>query len=303
MPAKMNPGRQTPHQNRENTMTSNDWQIRPMTRDQMTLAVQWAAEEGWNPGLQDGQAFNASDPEGFLIGLYRGQPVGMVSAVQQGRYLGFMGFYIVRPGFRGQGWGWKLWQAGLERLAGRCVGLDGVVDQQANYRRCGFELAWHNARFEGRRPNELPPTPPAIQRLRVEELDDWLELDARCAGEGHAPLLRAWLSQTDTVALGASGFSGAYAFGAIRPCQTGFKVGPLFAEHPEQARLLLLALLSHLPIGARYQLDVPLCHKAAVILARTMELVPVFETARMYRGGIPALEVNGIYGITSFELG
>lgn len=284
-------------------MTENDWQVRPMTQDEMSMALQWAAAEGWNPGLQDGVAFHAADPEGFLLGRYKGQPVGMVSAVRQGPYLGFMGFYIVRPAFRGHGWGWKLWQAGMARLSGRTIGLDGVVSQQDNYRRCGFELAWNNARFEGLRPEALPPAPPDLERLGPNQVAQWLEFDARHAGAGRGPFLRAWLAQPGTVALGLSGFAGQYAWGAIRPCQQGFKVGPLMADHPEHARQLLQALLAHLPAGARYQLDVPLCHAEAVNLARAMGLEPVFETARMYRGGMPALRVDGIFGVTSFELG
>ena len=32
-------------------------------------------------------------------------------------------------------------------------------------------------------------------------------------------------------------------------------------------------------------------------------LTPVFETARMYRGPAPALPLERIFGITTFELG
>lgn len=34
-----------------------------------------------------------------------------------------------------------------------------------------------------------------------------------------------------------------------------------------------------------------------------MGLAPVFETARMYRGAMPRLPLERIFGITSFELG
>ena len=32
-------------------------------------------------------------------------------------------------------------------------------------------------------------------------------------------------------------------------------------------------------------------------------IAPVFETARMYRGSVPALPLNRIFGVTTFELG
>ena len=40
-----------------------------MSRQELDLAVDWAAAEGWNPGLHDANCFYAIDPNGFLIGL------------------------------------------------------------------------------------------------------------------------------------------------------------------------------------------------------------------------------------------
>jgi hypothetical protein len=37
---------------------------------------------------------------------------------------GFLGFYIVKPEMRGRGYGYQIWQAGMERLEGCTVGLD-----------------------------------------------------------------------------------------------------------------------------------------------------------------------------------
>ncbi len=123
--------------------------VRPMTRAELDLGIEWAAQEGWNPGLHDADTFHATDPEGFLGAWLNGEPVGMVSAVRYGAGFGFLGFYIVRPPFRGQGHGLALWQAAMRRFNGRVVGLDGVLAQQDNYRKSGFELAWNNVRYEG----------------------------------------------------------------------------------------------------------------------------------------------------------
>jgi ribosomal protein S18 acetylase RimI-like enzyme len=123
--------------------------IRPLTRAEMDLALDWAGAEGWNPGLTDATPFHAADPEGFLVGEWRGEPIALVSAVRYGADTGFVGFYIVKPGWRGQGHGWAVWQAAMVRLAGRNVALDGVPAQQDNYRRSGFNLAWRNIRYQG----------------------------------------------------------------------------------------------------------------------------------------------------------
>ena len=42
---------------------------RPMRRPELDLALDWAAAEGWNPGLRDADAFWAADPEGFWLVL------------------------------------------------------------------------------------------------------------------------------------------------------------------------------------------------------------------------------------------
>ena len=42
--------------------------IRSMTKDDLDLAISWAIQERWNPGLLDSEPSRAADPEGFLIG-------------------------------------------------------------------------------------------------------------------------------------------------------------------------------------------------------------------------------------------
>ncbi|WP_197713177.1 hypothetical protein [Polynucleobacter necessarius] len=41
-------------------------QIKTMSADDVELAMTWAANEGWNPGLNDAAAFQLADPTGFL---------------------------------------------------------------------------------------------------------------------------------------------------------------------------------------------------------------------------------------------
>ena len=109
-----------------------DFIVRTMSADDVALAVEWAAAEGWNPGLHDAECFRAGDPDGFFIGEWRGEPVACISAIAYGEHFGFIGLYIVKPAFRGKGFGMRVWQHGMDYLGKRNVGLDGVVAQQAN---------------------------------------------------------------------------------------------------------------------------------------------------------------------------
>ncbi len=142
--------------------------VRTMRRDEIALALEFAAREGWNPGLHDAHCFAAADPDGFLIAEVDGQPAGCISAVSYEGRFGFIGLYIVVPEFRGQGIGMRLWTEGMQRLSGHLVGLDGVPAQQDNYRKSGFQLAWQNVRYAGtarrQRRTLRPPGRPTTRR-------------------------------------------------------------------------------------------------------------------------------------------
>src|SRR5438270_5682326 len=120
--------------------------IRQLTRAELGLALDWAAAEGWNPGLGDADCFLQADEGGFLGSFLAGRLVASISVVAYDPAFAFLGLYIVAPAFRGQGFGFALWKAALARLGTRVVGLDGVVAQQDNYARSGFRLAWRNQR-------------------------------------------------------------------------------------------------------------------------------------------------------------
>src|SRR5712672_4372905 len=137
----------------------NGLRIRPMRPDEISIAVNWAAAEGWNPGLADEACFGAADPQGFFIGELEGAPAATVSCVNYGASFAFLGFYIVREDLRGRGYGLRIWRAAIAHAGARVIGLDGVVAQQQNYRRSGFELAYANVRYGG--AVVAPDRPPA----------------------------------------------------------------------------------------------------------------------------------------------
>src|SRR6478752_1847342 len=130
--------------------------IRTMTREDLALVLDWAAAEGWNPGLGDADAFLAADPDGFLMAFVGEEPAAAISVVRYGEAFAFLGLYIAAPAFRGRGVGWRIWQAGLALAGDRTVGLDGVVAQQENYAKSGFALAHCNVRYEGLSRADIP---------------------------------------------------------------------------------------------------------------------------------------------------
>ncbi len=282
-----------------------DVAIRPMSPADVAVALDWAAAEGWNPGLADAGAFRAADPDGFLMAFTGDEPVGCISVVTYGDGFAFLGLYICRPEFRGRGYGRALWRAGMAHAGARTVGLDGVVAQQANYARSGFAFAYRTVRYVGivstsetANPHivELRPSRPGGLAGAV------IAYDRGFFGGPRYGFLRAWLTpplRRTVVWIEDNAIRG---YGCLRAGRDGFKIGPLFAETETIADRLFDALASRLG-DVSITIDVPEPNAAAVAVAKRHGLAPAFETARMYRGAAPDLPLARIFGVTTLELG
>ncbi|MBN2683652.1 MAG: GNAT family N-acetyltransferase [Pontiellaceae bacterium] len=281
---------------------NTDYTIRTLRRDEMDLLVEWAAQEGWNPGLHDADVYFAADNSGFLIGLLDGQPIAAISAVKYTDAFGFIGFYIVKPEYRGQGYGIKIWNAALDYLEGAVVGLDGVVDQQANYKKSGFTLAYRNIRYEGT-GGGTPPHNDEIVKLSDLPFELVNQYDQPFFPADRTHFTQCWTQQPGAHALGIMNDDKLAGYGVIRKCRNGYKMGPLFADTPELAETLFLTLKARATSSDLIYLDVPEVNPAAVALAEKQGMSVAFETARMYKGTAPNLPLSRLYGVASFEIG
>ncbi|MES2296130.1 MAG: GNAT family N-acetyltransferase [Pseudomonadota bacterium] len=282
-------------------------QAKPLTIRQMSLAeldmvLDWAAAEGWNPGLHDAACFYAADPAGFLLGLVDGEAVASIFAVKYGAGFAFIGGYIVKPAWRGMGYGKALWDAAMVQLAGRNVGLDGVVAQQANYAKSGFALAYRNIRFAGAGSGQ-PVDMAHIVPLSSVDFETLRQYDAPLFPDERADFLRCWVQQAGSVAVGAMVGGRLAGYAVMRRCRQGYKIGPLCADTAELADALFVSLKGRAATGVPVFLDVPEVNLAACGLAQRHGLQSCFETARMYTGAQPAMQLQRQFGVTSFELG
>ena len=279
----------------------NDLRIRTMRPHEISIALDWAAAEGWNPGLADAACFATADPEGFLIGELDGAPAATVSCVNYSAGFAFLGFYIVRQDLRGRGLGLSIWNAAIAHAGPRVIGLDGVVAQQPNYRRSGFALAYANIRYGG--VLAAPDAPRAgVIPLTEVPLAAVQAYDATVFPAPRTAFLRAWIGSPGHVGRALVRDGRLAAWGVMRPCRKGRKIGPLAADDRAAAEAVLAALLAGAQGGEIY-LDVPSVNRDAVALAQGLGLTPVFETARMYSGAIPSLQLERVFGVTTFELG
>lgn len=281
-------------------------QIREMTRAEVALAVQWAANEGWNPGIHDAGCFYDTDNRGFLLGLIGEVPVAAVSAVNYDNNFCFLGFFMVDKKYRGQGLGMQIGAYALGLYPNVTMGLDGVVEQQENYKKAGFVMAYNDYRFSFKVNKQavagnMPDTAPV--KAADVPFDALVAYDAQMFGCSRPKFLRSWINQPDSASYVYHEGDAIKGFGLIRKCTSGYKIGPLFSDDKSIAEALLHKLTEQLPEGEVVYLDIPEPNKDATTLVEKYKMEKVFETARMYRGTPPALPVNRIFGVTTFELG
>jgi GNAT superfamily N-acetyltransferase len=273
--------------------------IRVMRPEEIAIAVDWAAAEGWNPGLADAECFNTVDPKGFLIGERDGAAAATISCVNYDDRFAFLGFYIVRPDLRGRGHGLRIWNAAIAHAGARTIGLDGVVAQQDNYRKSGFQLACANIRYGGSIGSFSAPPADIVPLTDVPfatlEVDDVFPAP-------RTAFLRAWVTARGHIGRALMRDGKLAAWGVIRPCRHGHKIGPLVADDRTAAEAVFAALVAAAGADEIF-LDVPGVNRDALALAQGHGLAPVFETARMYTGAIRPIQLERVFGVTTFELG
>ena len=281
-------------------MNTSELTIRNLTRQELDIAVSWATKEGWNPGLHDAEVFYNTDPKGFFGGFLNGELIASLSGVTYGSEFGFLGFYIVREGFRGNGYGLKLWNQVLGQLKVKCLGLDGVFAQQNNYAKSGFKFSHRDLRFEAVAKKENYSQ--NVTEIIDDDFDKINAFDKKYFGFDRTKFFNGWLKLPESKALKFTDGSNLKGYSVIRKCQKGFKIGPLFATDYQAAHELFKGLSSY-ATGELVYLDVPEINKDGMKLATTYNMKECFGCARMYFGQVPKLPYNQIFGVTTFELG
>lgn len=272
--------------------------IRTLSLAEVATLVDWAAGEGWNPGRHDAAAFHAADPDGFLGAFVGGEMVAGIAAVAYGADFGFIGVYICRPDMRGKGYGKAVWDAGMARLSGRTVGLDGVPAQQVNYRSMGFVDDYPTFRWSGRFAGAAQPEP--TQSISPDHFAAVAAFDRLHFPAPRTAFLKRWIAPPH-VALVCMDGDRVRGYGVARACREGFKVGPLFAGDIDVAVTLLASLAD--ACDGEIHIDVPGSQEQFSGVLEAAGLARGFETARMYRGPAPTIRIGGVYGVTSLELG
>jgi ribosomal-protein-alanine N-acetyltransferase len=167
-------------------------------------------------------------------------------------------------------------------------------------------LAWR--RRQGSIASGPPPELPGLALVEAATLPDQVvqAYDAVREASPRPHFLRDWLDHpAGTVLALVDPLGQCHGFGRIRPCLlpqgSGWRIGPLLADSPGLAELLLLGLLARHP--GVVLLDAPGANPAAATLMGKLGFTTSSATLRMYRGEQPSVSLADVYGLACLELG
>ncbi|KAF9915190.1 hypothetical protein BX616_006708 [Lobosporangium transversale] len=274
--------------------------------------------------------------------------VSIVSSVRYGDDQAWIGYYIVSPKYRGQGLGLEGFHKALEHAGhGSHVGLDGVMAQVENYKKSGFiHISWQNERRQGfakdLTENHERDLADQIRRSEIPGLvdlsDDQVDLEQLCeleekyTGLKRPQFVKDWVkfhtNHADKHRFGAAVLSTdqkkengkpvVLGYACLRPAETSYRLGPLYAANIEAAKQLLVKLAVEVELADADQqksstlpdrpplliaLDMPNSNQEAVKFFDGIGWKDTFPSLRMWRGKRPEHDVNGVFAVSTLEMG
>jgi ribosomal protein S18 acetylase RimI-like enzyme len=279
-----------------------------MSAEMLDDTLRWAADEGWNPGLHDACLFWQADPQGFLALMDGTRHLGSGASVNYGGDLGFMGLFIISPECRRQGMGRTLWFHRRDNLLARLkpgapIGMDGVIDMTPFYARGGFRTHHFHCRMAAYGPVSAHRSEHSrpVDHTVIPAI---LDMDASLLGARRDDFMRRWIQQRGHVTMASVSSNGEVnGFAVLRPCQAGYKIGPLLARNASIAHALMAGVTAGIETDAPVFLDIPDINAAAVDLTARLGFTEVFRCARMYLGTPPVVDWEQVFGVCTLELG
>ncbi len=294
---------------------SSDLVIRNLEESDIQKVTYWAAQEGFSPGLGDVNIYKNTDRQGLWIGSLNSNPIGCIAGVKYNLDYGFIGLFIVDKEYRGLGYGLQLWKHVMNNLHNvSCLGIEAAPDRLADYHSWGFNPSSITTRWEVLNSRNIQLLSNSYSFNNEYSLledsnippDIIQKYDENKENTPRPHFLSDWLSNKSGKVLAIVNKLGiCLGFCRIRPCLlkegTGFRIGPLIADTPFLATLLLNNLINSYP--GKILIDSPGANLNANKLFRSLGFSQISHTIRMYKGKQPVISMNEIYGLACLELG
>ncbi len=291
--------------------------IRPLKESDIPKVTEWARVEGFTPGTGDLSIYQHTDRQGLWIGSLDKEPIGCIAGVRYNAEYGFIGMFLVIPEQRGKGYGVELWKQALKHLVDvPCIGLEAAPERVEDYSRWNFVPSSSTTRWQFEVDDNLLFSLGNVNENYSDGMvfvegdsipSNAIEIyDALREPSPRPHFLRDWLNHPSGKVLCLIDHLGlCHGFGRIRPCLlkegVGWRIGPLLADTPILAELLLKKLLYRHP--GIVLLDSPGLNLFAEKLFKKIGFNAISHTVRMYRGKQPPISMDEVYGLACLELG
>ena len=290
--------------------------IRPIKYDDIPLLTKWAREEGFAPGEGDVSIYKNTDNQGIWIGSLGDKPIGCIAGIRYNEDYGFIGLFIVLEEYRGNGFGVQLWKHAIKYLANiPLIGLEAAAARIDDYKSWGFKMCSTTTRWQWDSSsnflvNKLYPDDKLgdflIQEGNLISRKDVQLYDANREPSPRPHFLSDWLDRNEgNVSVIVDNNNVCHGFGRIRPCllmnEKGWRIGPLLADTPPLAELLLRNLVTS--NSGKVLLDSPGLNPYSKYLLERLGFNEISKTYRMYKGDLPPVSSNQVYALACLELG
>jgi len=287
--------------------------IREMSLADIPAALGLCRASGWNQTERDWRSFLTTAPHGALVAVDNGRVIGTVATLPYGPFT-WISMVLVDPTARHRGIGTRLLDRGLALVPAEVAArLDATPVGEVLYRKLGFTAEYGLARLflDVNHPGAALARRAAfaamrLRRARLLATADWFavhELDTRAFGASRASLLERLAHEAPEYAwvVERHGRVQGYLFG--RHGYVREHLGPLIADTPETAELLLDACLAAHP-DRKIFLDVPDDQQAWRTRLAQLGFAIERPFLRMSRGRLTAPgQPSRVYAIIGPEFG
>ncbi|XP_054706276.1 uncharacterized protein LOC129216144 [Uloborus diversus] len=289
-----------------------DYVIRPMKREEIPAVLDLWRETCLSEGTYSLDTWFEYDPEGFYVAATEdGVVLGSCAGILQNDKLAFVGLYAVRSTYQRRGIGMKIWNAVMERIGDRNVGVNPVPDQLSNYRdKAGFpvQTSWCSVvcKIPEIQPENLlfEISGVEVQILHSNDqqtIDLVTDYEADIFGFSRGRLTQLLSAQKESLTMVALKDSGTEVcgFGNVKKNIKGNAlVGPLYADDAEVAELILHHLIKEFPTAKDKGVTLMTVdsNQSALELVDSLGFEKEHGIARLYRKDEVEVKFEKIFG-------
>lgn len=290
--------------------SESDLNMRYMDLDDLKLVMGWCKEEGWNVGQNDASIYYSIAPRGHMLFLKNDLPIGAISIFRHSKDFFTLGPFIVKKGYRSKGYGTKIWQKAMmlmqQELESATIALYSVPDQVGRYEKSGFHKKYNIQTWKMNNTLSNTQVDSECQLINNDNLSAVSLYDQSIFSASRKALLSKVIKLPSATGFMLKEEQKIVGFGIIRPLIKAYRVGPLFADTPENAKKLFSKLLT--AVGeVKIILDMPACNRNALLFASYFGLKNISKsnTHAMFKGeiGESFKNIDKHYGVFSLEIG